>query len=330
SVIKKSPEAPTIHASLSDVEVNEGASAMLELKVTGYPKPKITWKHDGKVIEAGGRYRFLFEDEESMTLIIKNVTKADSGKYSVVAENELGSANTDCKLTVNSLPAFKKELKDVSVMTDEVLKLDVEVQGSPQPDVKWYKDGQAVIEDDRVKILHPAEDKHALVIDRVKVEDSGNYSCVISNTTGTQTGFSAVSVNAPPRFIQKLKNYEATETENVTFRIKVSGSPKPKVCWKKDGKEIKSNKERYQTLEEAENVHCLIIDDVRSEDVAEYSVEISNEYGTETDNASLTITCKPKIKKKFDDVECNDAGLYTCVASTSSGKISCSAELTVQ
>ncbi|XP_040072551.1 obscurin isoform X2 [Ixodes scapularis] len=306
SVIKKSPEAPTIHASLSDVEVNEGASAMLELKVTGYPKPKITWKHDGKVIEAGGRYRFLFEDEESMTLIIKNVTKADSGKYSVVAENELGSANTDCKLTVNSLPAFKKELKDVSVMTDEVLKLDVEVQGSPQPDVKWYKDGQAVIEDDRVKILHPAEDKHALVIDRVKVEDSGNYSCVISNTTGTQTGFSAVSVNAPPRFIQKLKNYEATETENVTFRIKVSGSPKPKVCWKKDGKEIKSNKERYQTLEEAENVHCLIIDDVRSEDVAEYSVEISNEYGTETDNASLTITCKPKIKKKFDDVECSE------------------------
>lgn len=32
----------------------------------------------------------------------------------------------------------------------------------------------------------------------------------------------------------------------------------------------------------------------------------------------------------FQHVTPNDAGLYTCVASTSSGKISCSAELTVQ
>lgn len=32
----------------------------------------------------------------------------------------------------------------------------------------------------------------------------------------------------------------------------------------------------------------------------------------------------------FQHVKPEDAGLYTCVASTSTGKISCSAELTVQ
>lgn len=304
AVIKKAPEAPTITANLSDVEVNEGASAMLELKVTGYPKPKVTWKHEGKVIEAGGRYRFLFEDEESMTLVIKNTKKSDAGTYSVVAENESGTANTDCRLTVNSTPTFKKELKDVSVMTDDVLKLDVEVQGTPAPDVKWYKDGQAVVEDDRVKITQPAEDKHALIIERAKVEDSGNYSCVISNTVGTQTGFSAVSVNAPPKFLQKLKDYEAAETENVTFRVKISGNPKPSVCWKKDGKTLKADGHRYQMLEETENVHCLIIDDVHAEDAAQYTVEIANEYGVQTDSAALTITCKPKFTKPLSDVEC--------------------------
>ncbi|XP_075733476.1 obscurin isoform X5 [Rhipicephalus microplus] len=304
AVIKKAPEAPTITASLTDVEVNEGASAMLELKVKGYPRPKVTWKHEGKVIEAGGRYRFLFEDEESMTLVIKNTKKSDAGTYSVVAENESGTANTHCRLTVNSTPTFKKELKDVSVMTDDVLKLDVQVQGTPAPDVKWYKDGQAVVEDDRVKITQPAEDKHALIIEHAKVEDSGNYSCVISNTMGTQTGFSAVSVNAPPKFLQKLKDYEASETENVTFRVKVSGNPKPNVCWKKDGKPMKLDGHRYQAIEETENVHCLIIDDVHKEDAAQYTVEIANEYGVETDSAALTITCKPKFKKPLSDVEC--------------------------
>ncbi|XP_075532246.1 obscurin isoform X3 [Dermacentor variabilis] len=304
AVIKKAPEAPTIAASLSDVEVNEGASAMLELKVKGYPRPKVTWKHEGKVIEAGGRYRFLFEDEESMTLVIKNTKKSDAGIYSVVAENESGTANTECRLTVNSTPTFKKELKDVSVMTDEVLKLDVEVQGAPTPDVKWYKDGQAIVEDDRVKITQPAEDKHVLIIEHTKVEDSGNYSCVISNTMGTQTGFSAVSVNAPPKFLQKLKDYEASETENVTFRVKISGNPKPNVCWKKDGKPLKPDGHRYQALEETENVHCLIIDDVHKEDAAQYTVEIANEYGVVSDSAALTITCKPKFKKPLSDVEC--------------------------
>lgn len=53
------------------------------------------------MIEAGGRYRFLFEDEESMTLVIKNTKKSDAGIYSVVAENESGTANTECRLTVN-------------------------------------------------------------------------------------------------------------------------------------------------------------------------------------------------------------------------------------
>lgn len=47
-------------------------------------------------------------------------------------------------------------------------------------------------------------------------------------------------------------------------------------------------------LEETENVHCLIIDDVHAEDAAQYTVEIANEYGVQTDSAALTITCKFK------------------------------------
>lgn len=36
-------EAPGIKAQLTDVEATEGGSAMLELKITGFPKPKVTW-----------------------------------------------------------------------------------------------------------------------------------------------------------------------------------------------------------------------------------------------------------------------------------------------
>ncbi|OQR66739.1 muscle M-line assembly protein unc-89-like [Tropilaelaps mercedesae] len=258
----REPTAPTIETNMEDVEVNEGASAMLELKITGWPKPRIVWligqtghrnrpvwasasanqsspvlvqelnsippppstcysltirfrtvivTKGEKLIESGygGKYKFLFEDDESMTLVIRSVTKEDAGKYDVVAENELGSASTHCNLHVKCPPKFKKELKDASVMTEKPLKLDVEIEGLPEPDVKWYtflmailyKDGQQVTSTERVKLVHELDSAcYALVVDKAKVEDAGSYTCVIANSLGSQSGHAAVTVNCEPSF----------------------------------------------------------------------------------------------------------------------------------
>ena len=51
-------------------------------------------------MEAGGRIRFLYEDEESMSLIIKGANVDDSGKYKVVAKNELGQDSAEMELVV--------------------------------------------------------------------------------------------------------------------------------------------------------------------------------------------------------------------------------------
>jgi hypothetical protein len=69
----REPEAPSITMDLADAEVSCGGSAMLELKFKGFPKPKMVWtKSNGEVVTAGGRFRFLFEDEETIALIIKS------------------------------------------------------------------------------------------------------------------------------------------------------------------------------------------------------------------------------------------------------------------
>lgn len=70
----REPEAPVIVAELTDTEVSCGGSAMLELKVRGFPKPQVVWCKDDSehVVGAGGRFRFLYEDEESIALIFKS------------------------------------------------------------------------------------------------------------------------------------------------------------------------------------------------------------------------------------------------------------------
>lgn len=73
---------------------------MLEAKVLGFPKPDVRWFHDGNEVKPSGRLKFLFEDQESMTLVIKNVTSEDAGVYKIVAKNDLGEDSTELQLTV--------------------------------------------------------------------------------------------------------------------------------------------------------------------------------------------------------------------------------------
>lgn len=45
--------------------------------------------------------RFLYEEnEESMSLVIKNVENSDAGKYVISAENELGEDSAEMTLSV--------------------------------------------------------------------------------------------------------------------------------------------------------------------------------------------------------------------------------------
>ena len=68
----REPEPPSITMDLTDTEVSCGGSAMLELKFKGFPKPKMVWTKGEEEVKAGGRFRFLFEDEETIALIIKS------------------------------------------------------------------------------------------------------------------------------------------------------------------------------------------------------------------------------------------------------------------
>lgn len=55
---------------------------------------------NGLDVKAGGRIKFLWEDEESVALIIKNCEEKDAGLYRVIAKNELGEVSCSAKLGI--------------------------------------------------------------------------------------------------------------------------------------------------------------------------------------------------------------------------------------
>jgi hypothetical protein len=169
----KEPCAPTITAELGDTEVSIGGSAMMELKVAGFPRPTVAWYKDGKELVAGGRFRFLYEDDESIALIIKSVTKEDAGLYVVKAVNDLGEVETKGKLTVLAPPRFVKKMVDMACMTEDKLAMEVVVEGSGPLGLKWYKNGNLIVASERIKFTELEGGKFQITIERVTLEDSG-------------------------------------------------------------------------------------------------------------------------------------------------------------
>ena len=140
--LAKPPEVPQVIKELTNIKVAEGESmAALEAQISGYPKPKIEWIKDKKVLESNDHYKMLTEGEENYTLMIKNVKSEDSGQYVLKATNELGSVESAAELTVLKKPKFTKLPDKIEVKSNDKLIIEATYESVPQPDVKWTKDG---------------------------------------------------------------------------------------------------------------------------------------------------------------------------------------------
>ena len=62
-----------------------------------------------------------------------------------------------------------------------------QVNGQPQPDVAWFKDGVEVVRSYKVQMVVNQEGEHSLVIQEVAEKDGGVYTCRASNRAGEAT-----------------------------------------------------------------------------------------------------------------------------------------------
>ena len=126
------------------------------------------------------------------------------------------------------------------------MKLKVKVSGNPLPEVKWYKDNEELIPDERLDIrLLPDGTAEIEIASADCVIDSGLYKMVASNPTGQSTSQTTVDVkkNKPklPTIDEILPpSVTAIQGQPLKLSGKVSGHPKPEVKWLKDGRLIRS------------------------------------------------------------------------------------------
>lgn len=93
-------------------------------------------------------------------------------------------------------PQFAKRLEAMVVKSGDKATMNVEINGTPEPKVEWYKDDTLLTNcpDTRIK---SSGRKHTLVIPEAFPDDSGKYAGLFSSATSLQSTF----MNLQPTFI---------------------------------------------------------------------------------------------------------------------------------
>ncbi|XP_069362837.1 obscurin isoform X3 [Maniola hyperantus] len=298
--LHREPQKPELVIEHKEAIVSCGGSAMLELVCKGYPKPNVVFKHEGKVVEADARHKFLFEDDENMSLVIKNVTTADAGEYHVIASNDLGEDTTTMNLVVKQAPKIKKKIENQTCMVDSTHEVTIEIEGSPSPDVSFYKDGVEIKSSERITIVKESEEIYKIIIKGAKLTDTGSYSVVAKNEVNQCSDFWQWHVTSPPKIIKKLgADKVCNEKETVTFEVQTEADPAPTVTWYKNKTELKESSAVKITT--SGSAHSLVVTSAARADSGEYSCEIRNVHGSSSDSCLLNVRCAPQFTNRLQD-----------------------------
>uniref|UniRef100_A0A8C5WFH1 Myosin light chain kinase n=1 Tax=Leptobrachium leishanense TaxID=445787 RepID=A0A8C5WFH1_9ANUR len=96
---------PTFSSPLKDQVEVVGSSACFQCCIEGFPDPEVLWFQGGSPVQESKRLQIEYEDTGSCSLVIADVSPADSGTYICRALNSHGEAECSAKLTVHTLLA---------------------------------------------------------------------------------------------------------------------------------------------------------------------------------------------------------------------------------
>uniref|UniRef100_A0A8D3C331 Leucine rich repeats and immunoglobulin like domains 1 n=1 Tax=Scophthalmus maximus TaxID=52904 RepID=A0A8D3C331_SCOMX len=182
---------PSFVKTPKDSTIRTGHTARLECAAEGHPSPQIAWQKDGGTDFPAARERRMHVMPDDDVFFITDVKPEDMGVYSCTAKNTAGTMSANATLTVLETPHLAQDLEDRSVVVGDTVALQCKALGSPPPRITWLRNDQPLRPSDR---HHFTPGNQLLVIGAASLEDAGRYTCLMSNTLGTERAHSQVVV----------------------------------------------------------------------------------------------------------------------------------------
>ncbi|NXL17057.1 FGFR1 factor, partial [Setophaga kirtlandii] len=302
----------------------------------------INWVRDGVQLAENNRTRITGDEVE-----VRDVVPEDSGLYACMTNSPSGSDTTFFSVNVSdALPSAeddddeddssseekeadntkpnqaiapywtypeKMEKKLHAVPAAKTVKFKCPSSGTPNPTLRWLKNGKEFKPDHRIGGLQvtgsvPPQVRQAtwsIIMDSVVPSDKGNYTCIVENKYGSINHTYQLDVveRSPHRPILQAglpANKTVALGSNVEFVCKVYSDPQPHIQWLKhievNGSKIGPDNLPYvQILKTAgvnttdKEMEVLHLRNVSFEDAGEYTCLAGNSIGISHHSAWLTV-----------------------------------------
>ncbi|XP_056138796.1 cell adhesion molecule DSCAML1 [Lampris incognitus] len=190
----------------------------------------VSWEKDTVSIVPGNRF-FL---TSFGALYISEVQKEDAlstyrcitkHKYSGETRQSNG-ARLSVKDPTESTPSVLDSFQSGEVQVGHSVELPCIASGYPNPTIRWLKDGRPLPADSRW-----TRRLTGLTISDLRLEDSGNYICEVTNSFGSKEVTGHLNVIEPLRVTLSPKNLKTGISSTVILSCAVQGSPHFTVSW---------------------------------------------------------------------------------------------------
>lgn len=294
-----SQQAPKIELHPNSIIVNVSDPVTLECRVSGEPKPKVTWLKDGHQIEIDN-FKSKYTLIHGSNLFIFAATlgrhnKSDSGVYQCKAENELGTAiSHNASLMITFLRDDFRDLpKSRQVKSGSQVIIECKApKGYPEPIIYWIKNNQKLAPDSN--IIYP---NGTLLIPNSSLNDNGEYICVAKNDAGFKKSPPAyLNVFEKPTIIDSPQDSQHKFRDKVEFKCEATGFPKPQIEWKKDG--LYENIPIKSIIQDS----SLIIPSIDHKDEGEYTCVATNQLASVERKFIVTVYDKPSFTKQMNNI----------------------------
>ena len=227
---------PKVEGKPADVTVNVEQAAVLECTFSGFPKPEVTWFKDNTPIVPDERIT-IHEDKPNVhSLKISSAQLDDKSAYICKAKNRFGEIDAKINLNVNSIkPTIIRDLQDQQIIEKgNPLELQIEISGTPSPQVKWYKGNDEInpTNNKDYQITFDNKQTYTLTVQNCTPDHQADYSVQATNPGGTvKSKKTKVIVQKKPEFIKSPQSQTVKDGQAVVFDAQVDAYPQPKVTW---------------------------------------------------------------------------------------------------
>ncbi|XP_071947832.1 hemicentin-1-like [Antedon mediterranea] len=264
----------------------------LECSVTdAYPPAKVSWYKNDQLISGSSPNVIIIGDGRALE--IRSSTEDDTGNYFCMASNVAGNATKHWNIEIQVPPTINNnDPVDLTVVIESGIVLPCEIQGYPQPYVKWYKDGQEIFGNN---INHKIKESGSFEIKYATAKDSGTYICRAYNTAGNATKTIHLITHVPPRFGDipiDRNNIVVSPGDPVLLPCEAVGNPRPNFQWSKEGLVLPEQSAGYIILSSG----SMYLNSTRESDKGTYTCFVSNIAGTIQKDIHLFVQERPNIE----------------------------------